>query len=104
MELHVTELLGGESEENLGASSPLIGRSQVTRQVFELAMKLTRSTTTMLLDGENGTGLGLAICREIIDAHHEHIWVQNKPTGGACISFLLFVLQPPPPSVLLERA
>ena len=56
MELHVTELRGGESEESLGASGPLIGKSQVMLQVFELAMKLAKSTATVLIGGESGTG------------------------------------------------
>ena len=56
MELHVTELLGGESEERLGTSGPLIGKSQAMLQVIELAMKLARSTATVLIGGESGTG------------------------------------------------
>ena len=56
MELHVTELLGEESEESLGTSGPLIGKSQAMLQIFELAMKLARSTATVLVGGESGTG------------------------------------------------
>ena len=56
MELHVTELLGGENEESLGTSSPLIGKSSAMLHVFELAMKLARSTATVLIGGESGTG------------------------------------------------
>jgi two-component system sensor histidine kinase KdpD len=30
-----------------------------------------------------GTGLGLSICKGIMDAHGEHIWVENLPDGLA---------------------
>ena len=40
-----------------------------------------------------GTGLGLAISREIIQAHHGHIWVENRlgteGVLGACVQFTL---------------
>ncbi len=47
--------------------------------------------------GAGGTGLGLAICREILDAHHGRIWAENRPDGGAVLSFL--VPRPPVPAV-----
>lgn len=56
MELHVTELLGEESEEKLCTSGLLIGNSPAMVQVVELAMKLARSTATVLIGGESGTG------------------------------------------------
>ncbi|VAW46803.1 hypothetical protein MNBD_GAMMA04-48 [hydrothermal vent metagenome] len=43
----------------------------------------------------DGTGLGLAISREIIQAHHGHIWVENRLKNsqivGANVSFTLTV-------------
>jgi signal transduction histidine kinase/PAS domain-containing protein len=36
-----------------------------------------------------GTGLGLAICRSIIRAHDGHIWVEQRPGGGAVLVFTL---------------
>ena len=33
----------------------------------------------------NGTGLGLALCREIIDAHHGHIALNNREQGGLLV-------------------
>jgi two-component system, OmpR family, sensor histidine kinase KdpD len=36
-----------------------------------------------------GNGLGLAICRQILADHGGRIWAQNRPTGGACLSFTL---------------
>jgi signal transduction histidine kinase len=39
--------------------------------------------------GAGGTGLGLAICKEIINGHHGHIWVENSANGGAMFSFII---------------
>jgi K+-sensing histidine kinase KdpD len=36
-----------------------------------------------------GAGLGLYLARAIIEAHHGRIWVDNRPSGGAQISFSL---------------
>ena len=38
---------------------------------------------------DSGTGLGLAIAKTFIDAHHQRIWVENAPAGGATFSFTL---------------
>lgn len=43
--------------------------------------KFAQSSKTK--SGAGGTGLGLAICREIVKAHHGHIWAENNPEGGA---------------------
>ncbi|MDZ7615577.1 MAG: HAMP domain-containing sensor histidine kinase, partial [Patescibacteria group bacterium] len=37
--------------------------------------------------GAGGTGLGLAICRRIIGQHSGRIWAENRPEGGALITF-----------------
>lgn len=49
-----------------------------------------------------GVGLGLAICRAIVDAHGGTIVAENRPQGGACVSFTL--PSGTPPSVEEERA
>jgi two-component system sensor histidine kinase GlrK len=36
-----------------------------------------------------GVGLGLTICREIVDAHHGALWVDDAPGGGSTFSLLL---------------
>jgi signal transduction histidine kinase len=36
--------------------------------------------------GAGGTGLGLSICREIMAAHHGHIWAETGPSGGALLT------------------
>ncbi|BDX07170.1 sensor histidine kinase [Planctobacterium marinum] len=33
----------------------------------------------------SGSGLGLALCREIAEAHHGHIALQNRKDGGLCV-------------------
>lgn len=36
-----------------------------------------------------GSGLGLALCREIIDAHHGHLALQNREGGGLIVRVVL---------------
>ncbi|MDB4444515.1 PAS domain S-box protein, partial [bacterium] len=37
----------------------------------------------------DGLGMGLSICRSIVQAHGGRIWAENRPAGGARISFTL---------------
>ena len=47
-------------------------------------------------DGRSGAGLGLAICKAIVVAHGGRIWAENRPNGGARLSFSLPVREAPP--------
>ena len=42
-----------------------------------------------------GVGLGLAICRAIVEAHAGSITADNRPQGGACVTFTLPLGMPP---------
>ena len=37
----------------------------------------------------SGSGLGLALCREIADAHHGHLIIQNREDQGLCVRVVL---------------
>ena len=39
--------------------------------------------------GIQGTGLGLYLCRELIERHHGHIWIDSSEGQGATVSFSL---------------
>ncbi len=42
------------------------------------------------LRGSKGSGLGLTFCKLVIEAHGQHIWVEdNSPLSGACFAFTL---------------
>jgi signal transduction histidine kinase len=45
--------------------------------------------STQAVKKTKGAGLGLYLARAIIEAHRGRIWVENRPAGGAQISFSL---------------
>ena len=55
------------------------GGKGMTEQVLSQALIPFYSTKT------SGSGLGLALCREIAEAHHGHIALQNRPTHGLIV-------------------
>jgi two-component system sensor histidine kinase KdpD len=51
-----------------------------------------------------GVGLGLSICRTIVEAHHGHLWMENRPEGGSCFVFSLPVGSPPAVEELADES
>ncbi len=52
-------------------------------RMFERFWRADRARTSA------GTGLGLAIARGLVEAHGGRIWAENRPQGGASVSFTL---------------
>lgn len=65
-------------------SGPGIPPEDVDR-VFERLYQTARTAKS----GSKGLGLGLAICRELVERQGGKIWAENRPEGGARLSFTL---------------
>ena len=64
-----------DTGEGLGADAP--------ERMFDRFWRADRAR------GTAGTGLGLAIARGLVEAHGGRIWAENRPEGGAQVSFTL---------------
>ncbi len=72
---------------------------QVVVRVEDQGIGIPKSELELIFDkfaqskktktGAGGTGLGLSICREIIALHGGRIWAENRPEGGATVSFCM---------------
>jgi two-component system, OmpR family, sensor histidine kinase KdpD len=62
--------------EDRGPGIPRVERTNVFRM-------FNRSGTS------GGTGMGLSIAKAFVEAHHQHIWVEDAPGGGARFCFTL---------------
>jgi signal transduction histidine kinase len=57
--------------------------SEALARMFERFWRADRARTA------GGSGLGLAIARGLVEAHGGRIWAENRPQGGARVSFTL---------------
>lgn len=55
--------------------------------------KLARIFETFYTTKAGGTGLGLSIARTVVESYGGRIWAENRPEGGAIVSFVLPMVQ-----------
>jgi signal transduction histidine kinase len=77
VEQHNDDVVVCVEDTGVGLDSEALGR------MFERFWRADRARTSV------GTGLGLAIARGLVEAHGGRIWAENRPGGGARVSFTL---------------
>jgi len=59
--------------------------SEIQDKLFRLESKITSEGT----DGEVGSGLGLVLCKEFVEKHDGHIWVESSLGEGSSFKFTI---------------
>jgi signal transduction histidine kinase len=77
LEQRADDVLVRVEDTGSGLPTDALGR------MFERFWRADRARTA------GGTGLGLAIARGLVEAHGGRIWAENRPQGGARVSFTL---------------
>ncbi len=75
---------GGFMQVNVADQGPGIPQAE-RKRVFEAFRRGANVENSPV----KGAGLGLAICKGLVEAHGGRIWIKNKNTPGATISFTI---------------
>jgi signal transduction histidine kinase len=68
---------------------------ETVNMLFDISKKHTTKGTS----NESGTGLGLFLCKEFVEKHDSHIWVESKKNEGSIFYFTLLIEKPMEPGV-----
>jgi len=98
LEQLLINLLKNAHESGSPSDSVAIALQQNTHETDILVMDRGTGVSSSVMNSalipfystkSNGSGLGLALCREIVDAHHGHIGLQNRQGGGLVVKVTL---------------
>lgn len=84
--IHLSSKYIGDTHVEISIKDSGIGMNpSIVSNLFKLDVQTNRKGT----DGEPSSGLGLLLCKEFVDKHGGHIWVESEEGKGSKFSFTI---------------